>query len=230
MAAVVADFNGDGRLDLFVTNDRMPAFFFANEGSGRFKESAFENGVAVPMDGKALSGMGADAQDFDGDGSPDLIYTALRDETFPLYRSSPDGFEDVSASSRMGPNSRPYAGWGIQFADLDNDGRLDIVAASSDALSGKVDTSRLGPVVWFRNAGDRRFEPGQPLAAPAMYRGLVAADLDRDGCIDLVVTALDGPASVLWNPCSAAGVRGNRKWLGSSATGYASSLWEAQQR
>lgn len=230
MTAIAADFNKDGKLDLFVTNDRLPAFFFRNTGGGKFEEAGFESGVAVPADGKPVSGMGADAQDVDGDGWPDLVYSALKDETFPFYRGSSNGFDDATASSRVGPVSRPFAGWGIQFADLDNDGRLDIVAASSDALSGKVDASRKGPIVWLRNKGDGKFEDAQTLAPPAMYRGLVAADLDRDGCLDLVVTALDSAAKVLRNPCIRKEGGSKRKWLGSSATGYASSLWEENPR
>jgi hypothetical protein len=113
------------------------------------------------------------------------------------------------------------------FADLDNDGQLDIAAAAGDALSGKVDPTRLGPVVWFRNSGVGRFEPARVLAGPAMHRGLVAADLDGDGCLDLVVTALDAAPKILRNPCLAPkSARAPRQWMGSSAVGYASSLWE----
>jgi enediyne biosynthesis protein E4 len=227
MGVVVADFDADRRPDLFVTNDKMPAFLFRNVDGARFEEIAFEAGIAVPGDGKTVSGMGADVQDLDGNGRPELIYTALRDETFPLYKATGSGFDDISAISRMGPNSRPYAGWGIAFADLDNDGRLDIVAATSDALSGKVDSTRAGPVVWFRNAGGARFDHAAILAEPAMYRGLVAADLDRDGCVDLVVTALDASPKILRNPCTySQGRHAPRQWLGSTAVGYASSLWE----
>jgi hypothetical protein len=227
MGAVVADFNGDKRPDLFVTNDKMPAFLFHNLEGSKFEEIAFDAGVAVPADGKTVSGMGADAQDVDGDGRPDLIYTALKDETFPFYKGSAEGFEDASFASRMGPNSRPFTGWGIVFADLDNDGKLDIAAAASDALSGKVDPSRAGPVVWFRNAGQGRFDAAQPLAAPAMHRGLVAADLDKDGCLDLVVTVLDAAPKILRNPCTnPQGPRARRQWLGSTAMGYASSVWD----
>lgn len=227
MAAVVADFDGDKRPDLFVTNDKMPAFLFRNVDGSRFEDIAFEAGVAVPADGKTVSGMGADVQDVDGDGRPDLIYTALRDETFPFYKGSVSGLDDVSGRSRMAPNSRPYAGWGIIFADLDNDGRPDIAASTGDALSGKVDPARAGLVVWFRNAGEGRFEPAQPLAPAAMHRGLVAADLDRDGCLDLVVTALDAAPVVLRNPCAnRQGGRARRQWMGSTAVGYASSVWD----
>src|SRR5215203_1145550 len=79
MGAIVIDYNGDSHPDLFVTNDKMPAFLFRNLGKGTFDEVAFDAGIAVPGDGKTVSGMGADAQDVDGDGRADLIYTALRD-------------------------------------------------------------------------------------------------------------------------------------------------------
>lgn len=222
MSAAIADFDRNGRPDLFVTNDRLPSFLFLNRAP-RFEELGLEWGVSVPMDGKPVSAMGADTQDYDGDGFADLIYTALRDETFPLYRGTGAGLEDASASSRLSVASRPYAGWGVMFADLDNDGQRDIVAATSDALSGQVDPSRKGPVVWFRNAGKGTFEPARALSPPAMYRGLVATDLDGDGCEDLVVTALGETARILKNPCGRkGGVR--REWLGSTAVGYASSL------
>lgn len=227
MGAAVADFDGDKRLDVFVTNDKMPAFLFRNIDGKTFNEVAFDLGIAVPADGKTISGMGADVQDIDQDGLPELIYTALRDETFPFYKSSSTEFTDVATASRMGVNSRPYAGWGVVFADMDNDGQLDIVAATSDALSGKVDPSRAGPVVWFRNAGESRFEPAQTLATPAMHRGLVAADLNKDGCVDVVVTALDAAPKILRNPCTNRKARhATRQWLGSTAVGYASSVWD----
>jgi len=226
MGVVAADFDGDQRLDLFVTNDRLPAFLFRGLPGDNFAEIGLQAGVSVPEDGKTVSGMGADAQDFDNDSKPDLIYTALKDETFPLYRSSATGFEDVSAPSRMAPLSRKFAGWGVVFADLDNDGWKDIVAATSDALSGQVDPSRKGPIVWFRNTGQDKFEEAQTLLGPDMHRGLVAADLDRDGCADLVVTALDATAKILHNPCTQKSGGAPRQWLGSSALGYASSLWE----
>jgi len=77
MAAAVADYDGDGRPDIFVTNDREMNFLFHNANGARFIEQAFEEGVALPQAGKPLSAMGTDARDYDGDGRPDLIFTAL---------------------------------------------------------------------------------------------------------------------------------------------------------
>jgi hypothetical protein len=213
MAVAAADFDGDGLTDLFVTNDRTFAFLFHNLGGGRFEECAFEWGVAVPQDGNPVSGMGVDAQDYDNDGGPDLVYTALRDETFPLYRNRGAGrFDEVTGPSRLGVLSRAMSGWGIAFADLDNDGWKDIAVARSDALSpsGGRGVAAKEPPAWFRNLGDGKFAAGAGWASfePAMYRGLVAADLDNDGCLDIVLTALHAEARVLRNPCDTA-----RNWL-----------------
>jgi len=206
MGVAPADFDGDGFIDLFVANDRVFNFFFRNRGDGTFAEEAFERGVAVPQDGKPPSAMGADAQDYNNDGLPDLIYTALRDETFPLYRNRGKDFEEATAPSGLSVLTRLMAGWGIVFADLDNDGWKDIAAARSDALSatGGKSAAAKEPPSWFRNQGGGKFGRGDGwnAATPAMHRGLVAADLDNDGCLDAVIAALNAPARILRNPCA----------------------------
>ncbi len=242
MSVVVADFDSDGFADLFVSNDRIFNQLFLNRDRGRrFEEAAFAWGVAVPNDGNPPSSMGVDAQDFNGDGKPDLIYSALRDETFPIYRNTGSSFVEATAQTRMGILTRLMAGWGILFADLDNDGFPDILAARSDALSvtgGKGDSVK-EPPSWFRNRGDGKFEAGAGWdAVPrAMWRGAAAADLDNDGCLDVVLTALQEAPRVLRNPCQQAnwleidvrepGARirvGESQWrVVSSASGYASS-------
>ncbi|MGH9659811.1 MAG: CRTAC1 family protein, partial [Bryobacteraceae bacterium] len=241
MAAAAADFDGDGLPDLFVTNDRTFAFLFRNLGGGRFAERAFEWGVAVPGEGKPVSGMGVDAQDYDNDGLPDLIYTALRDETFPIYRNRGTEFVEATSHSRLAVLSRAMSGWGVAFSDLDNDGWKDIAVARSDALSatgGRGEAAK-EPPGWFRNLGDGKFAAGAgwTSAAPAMYRGLVPADLDDDGCVDIVLTALNEEARVLRNPCEGVGnwlkidiqrpatrVRaGTQWWHATTAVGYGSS-------
>jgi hypothetical protein len=220
MAVAVADFDGDRMPDLFVTNDRVFNFLFMNEG-GRFREAAFDWGVAAPASGNPPSSMGADAQDFDNDGKPDLVYTALRDETFPLYRNLGGELEEVTAKSGLGVLARPMAGWGIAFADLDNDGWKDIAVARSDVLSasGARGSQVAEPLAWFRNDGKGRFTAASfgPVKK-RIYRGIVAADLDGDGFLDLVATALNDSAVVLRNP----GGMGN--WLGVSGVDVGSTV------
>ena len=204
MAAAVADFDLDGRMDIFVTNDRVFNFLFRNLGEGRFEEVAFERGVAVPASGNPPSAMGVDAQDFDNDGRPDLTYSALRDETFPLYRNAGADFVDVTISSRLSVLTRAMAGWGIVFADLDNDGFKDIVAARGGVLSatGSRGATAREPLSWLRNVDGQRFVNGTAIAAPnQLYRGLVTVDLDNDGCLDLVATARQAAPQVIKRAC-----------------------------
>lgn len=209
MAAAVADFNGDSLPDIYVTNDRVFSFLFLNLGQGRFREAALEWGAAAPLDGNPASAMGADAQDYDNDSRPDLVYSALPDETFPLHRNRAGReFADVTASSNMARYSRPAGGWGIVFADLDNDTSKDLVVARSGALS-----QRREPLSWFRQSPPGKFQPLADLdATPRMYRGLVAADLNEDGCLDIVVTALGESPRILPHPC-----RGAKNWLAVAA-------------
>lgn len=238
MGVAAADFNHDGYPDIFVTNDRVLNFFFHNTGKGRFEERGLEWGVAAPASGNPPSAMGADAQDYDNDGRFDLIYTALRDETFPLYRNRGGDFEETGLATKLDLLTRPMAGWGIVFADLDNDGWRDIAAARSDVLSitGPRGANAKEPISWFRNEAGKRFAATPPIPVPSqMYRGLVAADLNNDGCLDLVATALQAPARVLRNTCQGnwlkvAGLKpGARLKVGSqwghasTTVGYASS-------
>jgi hypothetical protein len=239
MAAAVADFDGNGFTDIFVTNDRVFNFLFRNLGGAKFQEDAFNWNVAVPASGNPPSSMGADAQDYDNDGRPDLIYTALRDETFPLYRNLGNEFEETTLSTKLALLTRPMAGWGIALADLDNDGWKDIAVARSDALSatGPRGASAREPLSWFRNGSGTEFLSASLLSpVPDMYRGLVAADFNNDGCLDIVVTALNASARILRNPCPPANwlkvevaapnarVRAGSQWRAShTAAGYASS-------
>ena len=242
MSVAVADFDGDGYSDLFVPNDRVfNRLFLSRNGGRRFEEAAFAWGVAAPNDGNPPSSMGTDAQDFDHDGKPDLLYSALRDETFPIYRNGGHAFHEATAATRMNVLTRLMAGWGIVFADLDNDGWPDIVAARSDALSanGSHGEAAKEPPSWFRNQGNGRFEHGTgwDKLPRAMWRGIAAADLDNDGCLDVVLTALQASPQVLRNPCKGVGnwlqvdvrepgarVRVNQQWrVASSAAGYGSS-------
>jgi hypothetical protein len=244
MSVAVADFDGNGFPDLFVTNDRVFNSLFLNTGGTRFREAAFEWGVAAPQDGNPVSAMGVDAQDVDNDGRIDLIYTALRDETFPLYRNTGSAFEEITGPSRLGVLTRPMAGWGVVLADLDNDGWKDVVVARSDALSatGGRGPAAKEPPAWLRNTGAARFAAGggwEHLPAE-MYRGAAAADFDGDGCLDVVFTALGSSPMVLRNPCATGGAKwlkvdvrqpgvrvrvGERQWrVSGTAVGYASSV------
>ena len=102
MSVAFADFDHDGRLDIFVTNDAVPNFLFRNKGDGTFAETALVAGVSVPDTGRPMSSMGTDVQDYDNDGWEDIHFTALTGETFPLFRNDGRGaFVETTQSSGL---------------------------------------------------------------------------------------------------------------------------------
>jgi enediyne biosynthesis protein E4 len=99
MAGVTADFDLDGKMDVFVANDKSFNWFFRNKGNA-FDEIGFDVDVALREDGVFISGMGADFRDLDNDGYPDLVLVALDNETFPIYRNTGKGsFIEVTEKS-----------------------------------------------------------------------------------------------------------------------------------
>jgi len=209
MGVVFADYDGDGFLDVFVANDNSPNLLFRNLGGKRFEEVGFEAGVAYNDEGTALAGMGADFRDLNNDGLPDIWHTAIENETFPLFINKGKGqFRNSGQESRLANLTRPMSGWSNGIVDLDNDGWKDLVVARSNVLDniGKISSHfrYAEPNSVFRNRGNGQFEDvsasaGADFIRPAPHRGLAYGDLDNDGRMDLVVTALGAPVSVFRN-------------------------------
>lgn len=217
MGVAIGDYDGDGLMDIFVTNDKMRNFLFHNLGHGRFEEVGMQAGVALLDTGNPVSGMGTDFRDYDNDGLPDIAFSALAGETFPLYRNLGHGsFEDVTYSSKMALASRVYSGFGLGMFDFDNDGWKDLFTANShvndrvelyEATQYKLHNSV------FLNRGDGTFQDvsdtvGQDFLTPRAHRGAAFADFNNDGRIDAVVTSL-GEAPELWQNVTA----GENSWL-----------------
>jgi hypothetical protein len=213
MSLGVADYDGDGWTDVFVTNDTVPNFLFRNIEGRRFDETALLSGVSVPSHGRPVSSMGAEFRDVDNDGRPDIHVTALAGETFPLFQNDGGGtFRDTTQPSGIAAATLRHSGWGNALVDLDNDGWRDLFTANShvnDRIEAFEAHSYLEPNGIFRNTGRGRFvdvtkEVGAAFAVPRAHRGAIAADLNSDGRVDIVTTSLGDRAEIWENRTAAA--------------------------
>ena len=215
LGAAIHDYDRDGRIDLFVANDSMQQFLFRNTDRAAFQEIALQAGVAYDDDGRSFAGMGADVEDYDNDGWPDVIVTTLSLERYALFRATGrGGFEYASHASGIGRATLQGSGWGTKFVDFDNDGRRDLFVAQGHVLD-TVTRARQGfdylqPPLMLRNdpstplgAGasfaDVSASLGPAFARPAAGRGAAFADLDDDGDIDIVIANLDAAPVLLRN-------------------------------
>jgi hypothetical protein len=203
MGISIADFDGDGWMDVFVANDTEQNLLFLNQGNGKFKELGLSYGVAYNDTGTVVSGMGSDAKDYDNDGWVDIAYNDLRSQTFGLFRNE-DGqsFEYASTRTRLGHLSRTFSGWSMGFVDYDNDGWKDFFSANGDVDDVTPDSKQHDTM--FQNVGGKSFvdvsAPMGPDFAPLGYhRGSVFVDLNNDGFMDLVITGLGEKPRILKN-------------------------------
>jgi len=230
MGVGMADYDLDGRPDLFVTNDASYNSLFHNKGD-KFEEVAFETGVALAEDGSFISGMGLDFRDFNNDGYPDIVYVALDNQTFPLFQNTGKGdFREVTTPSGMREESRQMSGFGAGLYDFDNDGWKDLFVSRGHVESISMPGQPVDQFnTVFRNLGPSgkwealTQEAGFDAAPAARHRGCAFGDLDGDGRIDVIVTALGrdteiwmnrSPNSNHWLDIALRGTKSNRDGIG----------------
>jgi hypothetical protein len=225
---VAADINNDGWMDLFVGNDTVPNFLFANRGKGRFEEIGTLAGVGYNPFGLARSGMGVDAGDYDQDGWLDLFVANVDHESFALYHNAKDEtFSDAMLASGIGSSTRLLSGWGLKFFDYDNDGNLDLFLANGhpDLMveSRMQDVTYREPLLLFRNVGGSfknvSLQSGPVFSMNLAARGLALGDFDNDGAVDVLVAQNDGAPVLLRNLAG----RQNH-WLGVRLIGHKANI------
>jgi len=206
MGVAMADYDLDGRPDLFVTNDSAYNSLFHNLGN-RFEEVAFESGVALAEDGSFVSGMGTDFRDFNNDGYPDIAFVALIGQTFPLFQNTGKGaFREITTESGMHEASLFMSGYGAALYDFDNDGWKDLFVSGGHVQSVVLPGQPIDQLnAVFRNSGPSgkwtalSDSAGFNASPPARHRGCAFGDLDGDGRTDIVVTAIDRDAEIWMN-------------------------------
>lgn len=219
LGVVICDLDGDNQQEIYVANDGQANTLFRVHTSPtieqqvaavKLTEQAFSANLALNELGYAQAGMGVTAADFDRNGMTDLFLTHFFGDTNTLYENhSQPGhllFRDGTRRSGLGPPSRDKLGFGTVAADFNLDGWCDLMTAN-----GHVDDRtwlqdgqpfRMNAQVFANRQG--RFEEvssdaGEWFSEPQLGRGLAAADFNRDGKIDAVVSSQLQQATVLLN-------------------------------
>jgi hypothetical protein len=207
LTAVWSDFNADGNLDLFVTNDSVANYLYQGNGKGKFEDVALMSGVAANEDGLEQANMGVAVGDFLHTGRMSILVSHFDIEYAALYRN--DGamnFSDTSIASGIARGTQGYVGWGDAFVDFDNDGWLDFFLGNGHVYP-QVDslhraTGYREPKFLFLNQGDGTFRNvsrrvGDALQAEQVSRGVAVGDLFNDGRMEAVVENLVGGPMIL---------------------------------
>jgi hypothetical protein len=213
LGVICADFNQDGRVDIYVANDSAANYLWLNQGDGTFKEGALEAGLAYSSDGLAKAGMGLGADDIDNDGHLEVIVTNLTGEGVTLFRSDGQGmYDDDTAQFGLAQSTFGTTGYGTGFFDYDNDGLMDLFIANGAMTiiesvrarpQGIYPYAEKNQLFHNQGAGKGFLEvtdvAGAALERVEVSRGAAFGDINNDGAVDIVVTNENGPARLLLN-------------------------------
>jgi hypothetical protein len=248
MGVVFADLNNTGKPDIYVANDSTPNYLYRNEGGGKFTEMGLESGTAVSEDGSEQGSMGIAIGDYNHTGRPSIYITNFANEYDTLYRNEGNwDFRDVSYKAGVAASSITGVKWGTAFADLDNDGWLDLITVAGhvypqvDVLPGQGGYRQ--PKILDMNQRDGTFCDASAQAGPALQqkrvsRGLAVGDLFNDGNLDVVINDLDGPPMILrnrgipgrhWISLELAGTKSNRLAIGARVKLIAGGMTQTEE-
>ncbi len=243
LTSIWTDFDNDGKLDLFVTNDGQANYLYQGDGKGKFEDVALFSGVAASEDGAEQANMGVALGDYLHTGRMSLLISHFDIEYAALYRN--DGsmnFTDTSVGSGIARGTQGYVGWGDAFVDFSNDGWQDFFLAAGHVypqINNVHGSARyLEPKLLFLNQRDGTFKNisrrvGAAIQVPQVSRGMAIGDLFNDGRIEAVVENLAGGPMILrpqggpqnhWISFQLEGVKSNRLALNTRVRATAGDL------
>jgi hypothetical protein len=237
LGIALLDYDNDGWIDLFVSNDTEPNRLYHNNHNGTFTDVAVAAGLAYGEAGTARAGMGTDAADYDNSGWQSLVLGNFTNEGMSLYHNDGSGlFTDRAPLTGIARMSTKSLTFGTLFFDYDLDGLPDILAinghVSDDISIVQPNVKYAQPPHLFHNLGKNHFDEvtmklGSALPRPIVGRGAAFADIDNDGDLDLVITANGGTARLLRNDngnqndalrIKTVGTKSNRDGIGAKVT------------
>ena len=207
LTAVWSDFDNDGNLDLFVTNDGQPNYLYKGDGKGQFQDVALASGVAENEDGVEQANMGLALGDYLHTGRLNIAITHFDNEYTVFYRN--DGkmsFTDTSVAAGMMKDTRGYVGWGDAFVDFANSGWPDFLQVDGHVYpqmqNPQINARYMQSKLLFLNQRDGTFknitaQAGPALQIPQVSRGMAIGDLYNDGRLEAVIENLVGKPMIL---------------------------------
>ena len=198
MGAVACDINGDGAIDIFVTNDAMPNNCWMNDGRGRLVDKAIEMGVAFGEGGQGVSHMGPFFADLDHNGLLDILIPDMGYSTLYL-QTRRNFFLDVTVQSGVALLCGQYTGWGGLLIDYDNDGYSDLFIANGDPHHHYKEEATLARYDGKGKFIDVAVSAGDFFHQKFVGRGAAFADFDNDGDLDILMFVINDSPRLLRN-------------------------------
>ncbi len=221
LGAMFVDVNNDGRPDIYIANDTDDNYLYMNRGKPGellLEEVGLFAGVARDDRGVANGSMGVDATDFNRSGLASIIVTNYENELPALYRNQSDKRGERFTFDTLPTGIAAIGGssvsWGTGFFDYDHDGWDDLMIVNGHAIRFPTKIDRRQKPILLRNESGK-FKPntingGEYFRTPHNARGAAFGDLDNDGKVDVVVSHLNEPVTILRNVAQTDG----RHWVG----------------
>ncbi len=246
MGAAWFDYDDDGWMDLFVSNDMSANFLLHNNRNGTFTDQAIVAGVAVANDGTPQAGMGVGVGDYGNEGRESLFVVNFAQQPKSVFHNEGSGlFTNATGVSNVGSTNLQFLGFGVECFDYDLDGWKDVVVGNGhvqvwkDSESGGSTAAQSQQLL--HNQGDKTFTDDWrslgDLVKPRVTRGLAIGDYDNDGDQDIVLFGLNGPLQLFrndggnqhhWITLRLEGVYSNRDAIGAKITLRAGGMTQTQ--